>query len=115
MFAARHQLSNLTVIVDANRLCATGVLADCVSMEPLVDKWRAFGWEADEVDGHDIPALMEMFTNLRERGRSPGAPRAVIARTVKGKGASFMENQVGWHHKVPAGELLEQARNELGS
>lgn len=112
MFAAKQKLGNLTAVVDANTLCATDPLDQCVQLEPLAAKFAAFGWEAVEVDGHDFAALSACFSGLRERS-ADAPPLAVVAHTVKGKGVSFMEGQVGWHHKVPKGEQLELARVEL--
>jgi transketolase len=109
MAAGHRELSNLTAVVDRNGLQQGARTEATNRLEPLADKWRAFGWEVVEVDGHDHAALLEVL------GRAPGkGPRAVIARTVKGKGASFMENGVEWHHKVPSPAQIDQALKELG-
>ena len=109
MTAGHRQLSALTLVVDRNGLQQGARTEATNRLEPLADKWRAFGWEVVEVDGHDHAALLELF------GRAPGdRPRAVIARTVKGKGASFMEDGVEWHHKVPSPEQVQLALKELG-
>lgn len=110
MYAAQRRLGSLTAIVDRNRLQQGASTADTNELEPLADKWRAFGWETHEVDGHDPAALLQVL------GAAPGErPRAVIARTVKGKGVSFMENGVEWHHKVPSDAQFAQAMKELGA
>ncbi|WP_246580622.1 transketolase [Deinococcus aestuarii] len=108
MTAAHRRLGTLTAVVDRNRLQQGARTEDTNSLEPLADKWRAFGWEVHEVDGHDHAALYEVFS------LAPGErPRCVIAHTVKGKGVSFIEDRVEWHHKVPSREQVEQARKEL--
>jgi transketolase len=108
MYAAQRGLGSLTAIVDRNRLQQGASTADTNDLEPLADKWTAFGWETHVVDGH---AHDQLFTLL---GRPPGdRPRAVIANTTKGKGVSFMENGVEWHHKVPNAAQLEAAMKEL--
>ena len=109
MAAGHRQLSNLTAVVDRNGLQQGARTEATNRLEPLADKWRAFGWEVAEVGGHDHAALLEVL------GRAPGdRPRCVIARTVKGKGVSFMEDVVEWHHKVPSPEQVDTALRELG-
>lgn len=93
MFAAHHRLSALTAIVDDNGQQAMGKTAEVLDLEPLAEKWRAFGWHTVEVDGHDVAALREAFALPH-----PEAPKVIIARTVCGKGVSFMEGQVKWHY-----------------
>ncbi|MEK8028268.1 transketolase [Pseudaquabacterium rugosum] len=109
MYAAHRKLDNLVAIVDRNRLQQGLPTEETNTLEPLADKWRAFGWQVHEVDGHDTAALYEAFTTPH-----PGQPRAVIAHTVKGKGVSFMENGVEWHHKVPSDAQYQAALAELG-
>lgn len=110
MYAAQRRLGNLTAIVDRNRLQQGASTADTNELEPLADKWAAFGWETHVVDGHSHAALLDVL------GRAPGErPRAVIANTVKGKGVSFMENRVEWHHMVPDAAQVEAALKELGT
>jgi transketolase len=97
MSAAKHGLGNLTAIVDYNKIQSAGPTAEILELEPLADKWRAFGFAVEEVDGHDVPALSALF------GRLPlaaGKPTAVIAHTVKGKGIAFAEHDPEWHHKA---------------
>jgi len=108
MVAAHYKLDNLTVIIDHNTLQITGPTRDVCSNEPLDEKFRAFGWTVNTVDGHSISALTEVL------GQSTvGKPTCVIAHTVKGKGVSFMENVVKWHHGVPSEAELAQAMHEL--
>jgi len=111
MFAAHHKLDNLVGIVDKNGLCVTDRIEDCVAMNPLDEKWKAYGWDVIVVDGHCFEALLSAFGNFR--CRETGKPLMVIANTVKGKGVSFMEGNLSWHHSVPKGEQLKIARQEL--
>ena len=111
MFAAHHSLYNLVVIIDRNQLCVLDRTEDCNRLDPLDDKLRAFGWDVVTVNGHNIAELSQALSSARSR--SSGKPFAVIANTVKGKGISFMENDVRWHHGVLKGELLEKAYCEL--
>ncbi|MGK9168417.1 transketolase [Inquilinus limosus] len=108
MSAGHRGLDNLTAIVDRNRLQQGARTEDTNRLEPLADKWRAFGWEVVELDGHDHAALWSAFT-----AAPAGKPRCVIARTIKGKGVSFMEDRVEWHHKVPTPAQIEQALAEV--
>lgn len=108
MSAGHRGLDNLIAIVDRNRLQQGARTEDTNRLEPLADKWRAFGWEVIELDGHDHAALWAAFT-----AAPAGRPRCVIARTIKGKGVSFMEDRVEWHHKVPSPAQIEQALAEV--
>jgi transketolase len=110
MAAAHFGLENLTVVVDRNGLQQGDTTERTIRLEPLADRWRAFGWSVVEVDGHDIEALMQTFTRLPE---VPGKPTCVIARTNKGRGVSFIENRVEWHHRVPSDAELAAALEEL--
>ena len=112
MFAAAKNLDNLTAIIDRNGLQIDGKTEDVCDPGDLRAKFEAFGWDAREIDGHDIPALVGALTAAKA-DRS-GRPHAFIARTVKGKGVSFMENQAGWHGKAPNAEELAQALADLG-
>ena len=110
MSAAHHGLDKLTVIVDRNRLQQGDRTESTVRLEPLADKWRAFGFAVTEVDGHDHAALLDVFQCLPlEAGR----PSCVIANTIKGKGVSFMQDKAVWHHKIPSSGELEAAMLEL--
>lgn len=111
MFAAHRALDNLVAIVDRNCLQIDGDTADVCDPGDLAAKFQAFGWEAREVDGHDVAALVEALSAAK--AARTGKPQAVIARTVKGKGVSFMENQAGWHGKAPNAEQAAQAVAEL--
>lgn len=113
MFAAHRGLDNLVAIVDRNGLQIDGSTADVCDPGDVRGKFEAFGWDAREVDGHDIPALVEALAAAKA-DRS-GKPHALIARTVKGKGVSFMENQAGWHGKAPNAEQTEVALAELAA
>lgn len=112
-FAAAEALGNLVAIVDSNGLQIDGCLCDVCSAGELDEKFAAFGWDVHHVDGHDIDALIALFTSLPRK--ATGKPQAIIAKTVKGKGVSFMENQVGWHGKAPDAEQTKQALAELES
>jgi transketolase len=110
MAAAHFRLDNLTVIVDRNGLQQGDATERTMGLEPLAGRWRAFGWAVAEVDGHDIAALVARFDDLPlERER----PTCVIAHTHKGRGVSFMEDRVEWHHRVPTDEELARALEEL--
>ena len=112
MFAAHRKLDNLVAIVDRNGLQIDGSTEDVCAPGDLAAKFEAFGWDAREVDGHDIAALVEALCAAKaERG---GKPHAFIAHTVKGKGVSFMEGQAGWHGKAPNADQLAQALADLG-
>ncbi len=108
MTAGHRGLTNLTLFIDRNRLQQGARVEDTVTLEPLADKWRSFNWHVLEVDGHDHRALLDAANH-----RDPARPTCVIAHTIKGKGISFMEDRVEWHHKVPTAEQVEQARQEL--
>jgi transketolase len=110
MTASHYGLSALLAVVDRNQLQQGARTEETKQLEPLADKWAAFGWEVREVDGHDHAQLLDTF-------RRPGTTRpvCVIAHTVKGKGVSFMEDRVEWHHKVPSAEQVDRARQELSA
>jgi transketolase len=108
--AAHYKLDNLCAIIDKNGMQITAPTTDVMNTDPLDEKWKAFGWAVREVDGNDVAALKEAFAALPfEKGK----PSVSIAKTVKGKGVSFMENQLKWHHGVPTAEQYEQAQVEL--
>ena len=109
MFAGHHCLWSLTAIVDRNGLGATEATEESNALEPLGAKFESFGWDVEEVDGHDLRAL----TLLLQR-RSSGRPLAVIAHTVKGKGIDYMEGAVEWHHGIPDPAKVHAARIQLG-
>src|SRR6185295_17644110 len=108
LFAAHHRLENLSVVVDANGLQGFGRTAEVLDLEPLVDKWKAFGFSCDEVDGHDFRSLHEILQRP-----SGGKPRCVIARTVKGKGVALMEDKLEWHYLPMSEEQYARALADL--
>jgi transketolase len=110
MAAAHYELDNLTAILDHNTLQITGHTRDVCSNEPLDEKFASFGWNVVTVDGHDFAKLTEAL-----EAPSPGKPKMVIANTVKGRGVSFMENVVSWHHGVPSTEQYDLAQSELAA
>lgn len=110
MSAGHRKLDNLTVIIDRNRLQQGDEVANTNDLEPLADKWRSFGWAVTEVDGHDYTQLLETFNNVPHQ---KDKPTCVIAHTHKGKGISFMEDNVAWHHRVPNAQEYAQAMKEL--
>lgn len=95
--AGKHKLTNLTAIIDYNKIQSAGTTREIQDLEPLLDKWRAFGFAADEVDGHDVNALRALFKRLPLANDKPSA---IICHTVKGKGIPFAENDPNWHHKA---------------
>lgn len=109
MTAGHRELANLTAIIDRNGLQQGARTEETVALEPLAERWCAFGWDVTEVDGHDPQRLLEALTPAPHRAR----PLCVIARTIKGQGVSFMRDQVGWHHGVPSAAQFEQAMREL--
>jgi transketolase len=110
MFAAHHRLDNVCVIIDRNGQQALGATRDVLDLGSLPDKFRAFGWETRDVDGHDLQELCAALSAPREEGR----PRCVVANTLKGKGVAYMENELQWHYRAPkTPELLEQALRQL--
>jgi transketolase len=111
LFAGHHRLSNLTAIVDGNQLSASDRIEEYLGVEPFRDKWLAFGWEVLTVDGHSIPELLAAYRYAKEGKRD--RPLAILARTVKGKGVRFMEDQAEWHYRIPSGDELATARREL--
>lgn len=110
MFAAHHRLDNLVAVVDYNKIQSLDWVHRTLALEPFADKWRSFGWAVAEADGHD-PAALEAA--LRRIPFEAGRPGCLIAHTVKGKGVSFMENQVLWHYRTARGEEYEAALREL--
>lgn len=111
MWAAHENLDNLVAIVDRNHLQIDGDTADVCDPGDMCAKFSAFGWEASQVDGHDIDALINAL-NAAKRA-ADGRPHVLVADTIKGRGVSFMENQAGWHGKAPNAEQTEQAVAEL--
>jgi len=110
MTAGHRGLDNLTLIIDRNGLQQGDTTASTNRLDPLADKWRAFGWAVRHVDGHDIHAMLNIFNRLP---LDKGKPSCIISATRKGKGVSFMEDNVKWHHRVPSKNEYEQAMAEL--
>ena len=110
MAAAHFKLDTITAIVDRNRIQNDGFVADIMELEPFTDKWRAFGWEVIEIDGHDLKQVLHALDRAQQ---VPGRPCVIIAHTVKGKGVSFMENNPEFHGKAPSGDQLTTALDEL--
>lgn len=109
MFAAHHRLGNLTAIIDLNGQQALGYTRDVCAIPNMAERWRAFGWDADEIDGHDVDALTERMT--RHGGESP---QMLVARTIFGKGVSFMQNLIKWHYMPMTDDEYRQALAEVG-
>lgn len=111
LFAGRHGLDRVAVIVDFNKWQATGRSEDVMALQPFTDKWRAFGWSTYEVDGNDMGALVRLLSKVPD---GSGKPIAIVANTVKGKGVSFMEDDNNWHYRIPTPEEVISAKQELG-
>jgi transketolase len=111
MFASAQRLDNLCVIVDYNKWQATARSNETLQLSPLRDKWESFGWDAYEIDGHDVGALADAMASVPN---GSGKPVAFVAHTVKGKGVSFMEDDNNWHYRAPTAEEVVLARKELG-
>ncbi|WP_448699536.1 transketolase [Mucilaginibacter sp. AW1-3] len=108
--AAHYNLDNLCAIIDNNKLQITGPNKDVCNTDPIDTKFESFGWEVRHVDGHDLQQMTDTLSSLPFKA---GKPSLVIAHTIKGKGVSYMENTLKWHHGVPSKEQYEQAINEL--
>ncbi len=111
LFGAAQKLDRLAVIIDYNKWQATGRSNEVMALASLKDKWAAFGWNAMEVDGHDLGALTAAFARLPD---GSGRPVALVAHTVKGKGVSFMEDDNNWHYRIPKAEEVREAARQLG-
>lgn len=109
LFAGHHRLTRLTALVDYNKIQSFGATKDILDLEPLVDKWRAFGWHVAEVDGHDVDAIGAALD-----ADGGGRPRVIVAHTVKGKGIATMENTLASHYKTPDAKQLADALAALG-
>ena len=110
MSAAQFKLANLTAIVDYNRIQLSGWTQDIMNLEPFAQKWQAFGWHTVDIDGHDFAQILAAF---QEAEKTKTKPTVIIAHTIKGKGVSFMENNVAFHGKAPTPEEAERALKEL--
>jgi len=112
MFAAHHELSNLVAVLDLNGQQAFGYTSEVLSLSPMAERWRAFGWDAVEVDGHDVAALVEAMKGPHNEGVRK--PRVVIARTTFGKGVPYMEGQIKWHYYPMSETEYAEALEEIG-
>jgi transketolase len=110
MFAAHHRLGNVIALVDVNGQQALGYTHDVLDLEPLADRWGAFGWDVHEVDGHDVPALIATLEHVTE---DTDRPHVLLARTTFGNGVSYMENTIAWHYLPMSDEQYAQAMSEL--
>jgi len=108
LFAGHHALNNLTALVDFNKMQALGFTRNILNLEPLGEKWRSFGWHPQEVDGHDFGQIFRAVHNL-----SSDRPNVIILHTTKGKGVSFMENNLLWHYRAPDDHEFLLAKTEL--
>lgn len=111
LFAGHNRLSNLTAIVDYNKIQSFGTVKDVLDLDPLAAKWDAFHWNTVEIDGHDFAQLQDALSSVPLKA---DRPTVIIAHTIKGKGVSFMEDRLEWHYKSPNPAQLEQALKELG-
>lgn len=111
LFAPQHKLDNIVLVVDYNKIQSFGRVKEVLDLDPLADKFRAFRWAVREVDGHNMQQLVDTFAAVPFE---PDRPNVVIANTIKGKGVSFMEDQLAWHYKTPSAEQVETAMRELG-
>ena len=110
MAAPRFKLDNLCVLMDYNHIQLSGVVDEIMSLEPLLDKWRAFNWNTLEIDGHDFPAILKALDQAEQFHEGP---TIIVCQTTKGKGVSFMENRWEWHGKAPTTEEGERAIHEI--
>lgn len=111
MLAAAQKVNNLCVIIDFNKWQATGRSREVMALDPLIEKWQAFGWNTSEIDGHNIKSICESLKSFPATNQKP---TAIIAHTVKGKGVSFMEDDNNWHYRIPTAEEVLLAKQELG-
>jgi len=112
LFAAHHKLGCLVAIVDYNKIQSLAMTKETLDLEPFASKWRAFGWNVQEIDGHDHEAIK---SSLSDYPKDENKPLCIIAHTTKGKGISFMEDTVLWHYRSPQGEEYREAIRELES
>jgi transketolase len=110
-FAPHHRLDNLTAIIDYNKIQSFGRVKEVLDLEPFAAKWRSCNWDVREIDGHDFGAIEKVLSDVPFQ---KGKPSCIIAHTVKGKGVSFMENDLAWHYRSPDGDQLRRALAELG-
>lgn len=111
MFAPKHDLDNLVVVIDFNKWQATGRSTEIMQLEPLGEKWKAFGWNVCEVNGHDVSQILEA---LKASRKDASRPLAIVAHTIKGHGVSFTSDDNNWHYRSPNAQEVEMAKTELG-
>lgn len=112
MTAAHYKLGSVITFLDNNGLQIDGPIEKIMSIKPAADKWRAFGWHVQEIDGHDFTQILDAVDSAKKETEQPSM---IVAKTVKGKGVSFMENQVKWHGAAPSDEELKKAVEELSA
>ncbi len=110
LIAHQYKLDNLIAVIDHNKMQSLDFCENTIALSPFGDKWRAFGWHVIQADGHDHPSLLSAF---KEAAIQVERPTVIIANTIKGKGISFMENNILWHYRTPQGEEYEAAKREL--
>ena len=110
LFSSHHKLDNLTIIIDRNKWQSIYTTEETLALEPFADKWKAFGWEVKDIDGHN---LTDLYHAISEVEASKGKPLCVIANTIKGKGVSFMEDNIVWHYRSPQDQEYEDAIKEI--
>ncbi len=110
MLAAAQKIENLTIIIDFNKWQATGRSKEIMALDPFIEKWKSFGWHAQEINGHDFFELENSFQNAKSNKEQPSV---IIANTIKGKGVSFMEDNNNWHYRIPNEDELKDALKEL--
>ncbi len=111
LFIPHHRLDNLVAIVDYNKIQSFGTVKEVLDLDPLASKWQAFGWATQDIDGHDFEQIENALLSVPFK---PGRPSCIIAHTIKGKGVSFMENELAWHYTPPNDDELRRALAELG-
>lgn len=111
LVSAHHRLNNLYVFLDYNKVQAMGTTYEVLNLEPLADKWRSFGWEVLEADGHKVDEIIKRFTTVKSQTK----PKIIICHTIRGKGVTFMEHRIQWHYKNPNKEEYEKAIKELNN
>jgi transketolase len=115
MFAAHHRLANLVAVIDVNGQQALGYSRDVLDLEPLAERWRSFGWDVQEVDGHDLDALIAALDVAKGARSSDDLPHVILARTTFGKGVSFMESRIEWHYLPLSDHEYTLALDELAA
>lgn len=114
-YAGFRKLSNLLCICDRNGVCVDGRTEDILSVEPMADRWRAFGWHVEELDGHDLGALLDSFDRFEERRKEGGKPTFILAHTISGKGVDFIEREAVWHLGYLHGADEAEARRQINN